>query len=572
MPSRVLSFPVFDAEDHFYEPRGADSVLAGIPNPAFDVVAAPGAQEDYFRIGNPEGKSYRELIGKPIKSTPAYREPAPLLELMNELGIGAWSGMQTVLELHDPAVLANGYLPMVTATSGAQFALATNPVQFDETRPRRLVHPRAWPAHRGAAGRCRGGLGGHRALQAVRSHPLTSSDAASSVEFDPFSGAYFKDPYPIYAKLRARCPVFYSEKHDFYALSRYEDVTAALKSWETFSSSRGVDLQTIKNGIRNQPGIIMLDPPKQAQQRVLVSRLFTPRAIARMESMVRGTIEEYAVHIDREFDVVEDFAAPFPVEVICRMVGIPTEFRQKLRITLDEIVERGGGVSDLSLEQMEKSVEMGSILLSLAEERRNNPTDDMITSLVQAEGKNEDGTKTSLDDVEIAAFIMLLGTAGAETVTKLLGNAVVLFSHHPDQWRMLRENRELLPNAVEEILRYEPPASYAGRYTLKEFSAHGQTIPEGSAVLLLIGSATRDEAAYPDPERFDITRPTRQNLGFGLGVHTCLGAALARMESSIALQILLDRMPEFEVDEARLRRVETPNMLGYKNVPVRVTA
>lgn len=388
------------------------------------------------------------------------------------------------------------------------------------------------------------------------------------VVFDPFSREYFNDPYPSYARLRGQCPIFYSEKHDFFALSRYEDVAAALRNWQTFSSSRGVDLQTIKSGLRNRPSMIALDPPAQLRQRALVGRLFTPRAVSVLEPIIRETIEEYASRIANEFDAVEDFATPLSFEVISRIFGVPQEFRSKLRATLERIVERGG-VSGISPEEMEDSIDVGAILLGVIEERRNVPAADLITGLVQAVAEDADGRQTRLDDAEIVNFIMLVGTAGAETVAKLISNAVVLFSSHQEQWKLLRRNNGLFSSAVEEVLRYNPPASYAARYSIRDFSAHGGTIPKGNAVLLLIGSATRDEAAYPDPDRFDITRPPRLNLGFGLGIHSCLGSAVARMEGRIALEALLDHMPEFEVDEAGLRRVESPNMLGYGKVPVR---
>jgi cytochrome P450 len=393
---------------------------------------------------------------------------------------------------------------------------------------------------------------------------------AASVEFDPFSEDFFGNPYPTYALLREHQPVYYNEKHDFYALSRYQDVAAALKNWETFSSSRGVDLNSIKNGMKYSTGIIMLDPPEQSRLRVLVSRAFTPRAIAAKEPVVRETIEEYAAGLGTTFDGVADFAAPFPVEVISKLLGVPPENRQRIRTTLDFVLHRGDGINQLSDEQTAVAIEMFEYFFSLVAERRESAGEDMISDLVGAEVEREDGSTTKLDDVEVAAFVSLLGGAGAETVTKFVGNALVLFARHPGQWQMLRENRDLVPTAVEEILRFEPPASYIGRYTMREFSAHGRTIPAGSAVLLLVGAATRDEDAYTDPESFDITREVRQNLAFGYGVHSCLGAALARMESQIALNILLDRMPRFEVDESGLKRVNMSNVLGYKNVPVRV--
>lgn len=206
------------------------------------------------------------------------------------------------------------------------------------------------------------------------------------------------------------------------------------------------------------------------------------------------------------------------------------------------------------------------------QERRAHPQDDMISRLIATELERDDGTTTRLDDVEISGFASLLGGAGAETVTKLIGNAMVTFAQFPDQWQLLLEDRSRIPLAVEELLRYQPPAQYMVRSNTRDVTLHGVTIPAESPVMLIVGAANRDERAFPDPDVFDIQRDrtVAQNLGLGYGIHSCLGAALARMESKIALEMLLDFMPTYSVIEEGLTRVAMTNVAGWHNVPVAV--
>ena len=208
----------------------------------------------------------------------------------------------------------------------------------------------------------------------------------------------------------------------------------------------------------------------------------------------------------------------------------------------------------------------------LVEKRRADPKDDLLSKLIEAELTREDGQKTQLDDFEIASFATLLGAAGAETVTKLVGNAVYQFAKHPDQWQKLLDDRSKIPAAVEELLRYEAPAQYNVGVTTKDVDLHGTTIPKGKPVFLIGGSANRDPQAWTDADTFDIDRDRTeaQNLGLGYGIHSCLGAALARMESAIALDKLLDFMPRYEVDFDNCKRVQMQNVVGWHNVPVRV--
>jgi cytochrome P450 len=343
----------------------------------------------------------------------------------------------------------------------------------------------------------------------------------SKVVFDPFSSDFFNAPYATYRRMRDEAPVYYSEKYDFYALTRHADVVAAIKDSDTFSSSRGVDLEMVQSGNPVPPLIIMMDPPEHRRMRNLVNKVFTPRAVERQRQLVVEQIDRFLV------------------------------------ATPEEGVQAG--------------IETGLMYYNIIQERRADPQDDMISDLIAVEVER-DGVATKLDDIEIAAFASMLGGAGAETVTKLVGNAVVTFAEHPDQWQMLLDDRGRIPAAVEELLRWEAPAQYLVRYSMRDVELHGTTIPAGNPVLLCLGSANRDERAFADADAFDINRDRSQaqNLGLGYGTHSCLGAALARMESTLALDKLLDHMPRYTLVHDGLRRVAMTNVIGWNNVPVRV--
>lgn len=397
----------------------------------------------------------------------------------------------------------------------------------------------------------------------------------SAVEFDPFSDDYFNDPTEVYRRLRDEAPVYHSERYGFWALSRYDDVVAAHKDWQTFSSAHGVDLSTLSKDpslIRSFRSIIMMDPPEHDRLRGLVSRVFTPRAVTALEPMVREVILELLAPLEdrSSFDAVADFSAPFPVEIISRMLGVPAADRQQIRHWLDASLHREPGSMEPTPEGIQAGIESGAYFYALVGEKRRHPGDDMLTHLTRVEVERDDGTRTRLDDVEIAGFASLLGGAGAETVTKLVGNAVVLFARHPDQWQKVLDDRARIPPAVEEILRYLPPSQYQGRFSVKDREFAGGTLPAGFPVLLVTGAATRDPRAFDRPDDFDIDRPMSVAISLGHGVHSCLGAALARMESRIAIDELAKRWPRFGIDEGGLRRVQMSNVAGYSHVPVHV--
>ena len=394
--------------------------------------------------------------------------------------------------------------------------------------------------------------------------------------FDPFSMDFFTGAYETYRRMRDEAPVYYNDEHDFYALTRHEDVAPAFKDFDTYSSAYGIDLATIRNGMPTESGprmIIFMDPPSHRNMRSLLNKVFTPRAIQAQTDNVINKVEKYLSRLDPDgFDAVQEFTAPFPVEVITTMLGVPEEDAQQVRHWIDDSLHREVGQVETGAQAMQANIEQAMFYLDLVAKRRADPQDDLFTKLVQAELERENGEMDRLDDLEIAAFASLLGGAGAETVTKLVGNAVYMFARHQDQWREMREDRSKISGAVEELLRYEAPSQYNVRRNMRDVHLHGTTIPEGSPVFLIGGSANRDERAWTHADKFDINRDRAeaQNLGLGYGIHSCLGAALARLESSIALDRLLDFMPRFEVDFDKCTRVQMQNVAGWKNVPVKV--
>jgi cytochrome P450 len=392
--------------------------------------------------------------------------------------------------------------------------------------------------------------------------------------FDPFSEDFFNGPYETYRRMRDEAPVYHNQQYDFYALTRHRDVAAAFKDFSAYSSARGVDLAQVRKGSVTEHGsIIAMDPPNHRHMRSLLNKVFTPRAIQAQRPMVTALIDKYLAAADPDrFDVVSDFSALFPVEVITTMQGVPEADSQRIRLWIDDLLHRDSGQVEMSEAGLQSAVEMAIYYYKLTKQRRGELGDDLLSKLITAEIERDNGEMEPLSNIEITEFATLLGGAGAETVTKLLGNAAVVFAQFPDQWQKLRDDRGKIPQAVEELLRYEAPAQYNVRCSLREISLHGVTIPADKPVFLVGGSANRDPEAWTDPDRFDIDRDRTQaqNLGLGYGIHSCLGAALARMESAIALDRLLDFMPRYEVDWAGCRRVNMQNVAGWSNVPVRV--
>ncbi|WP_029111524.1 cytochrome P450 [Mycobacterium sp. URHD0025] len=397
---------------------------------------------------------------------------------------------------------------------------------------------------------------------------------AATVVFDPFSEDFFNSPYEMYRQMRLHAPVYYSEQYDFYALTRHEDVAAAFKDHETYSSAYGVDLAQVRKGDVTEHGsIIAMDPPAHRRMRSLLNKVFTPRAIQSKRELVTELVDKHLSAVDPAgFDFVQDFSALFPVDVMTTLQGVPDEDHQQIRLWIDDLLHREPGEIEMSAAGMESAVNMAVYYFRLIKKRRDELGEDLISKLIESEIERDDGEMSPLTNIEITEFATLLGGAGAETVTKLLGNAAVVFAQNPGEWQKLLDDRSKVPAAVEELLRYEAPAQYNVRRSMREVELHGVTIPVGKPVFLVGGSANRDPEAWTEPDRFDVDRDRAQaqNLGLGYGIHSCLGAALARLESVIALDKMLDFMPRYEVDWDGCKRVNMQNVAGWSNVPVRV--
>src|ERR1700759_471715 len=400
----------------------------------------------------------------------------------------------------------------------------------------------------------------------------TRADGAPA-EFNPYSDVFFDDPYETYRWMRAEAPVYYSERWDFYALTRYEDVVGAHRDWETFSSSYGVTLDALSMRHKFDTNmLIIMDPPEHERLRKLVRQVFTKAAIANLEPLVTDVVTSYvdALKGKDDFDIVADFAALFPVEIISSMLGVPPGERQQIRLWTDGFLHREENNPFATESGVADSFAMNDYFLDLSKEKRRQPDDLIISRLVTATYEDEAGVTHRLSDEDIATFAVLLAAAGSETVTKLVGNGVMAFHRNPDEWELVLADPTLIPGGIEEMLRLTPPSQYQGRFATRDVALHGETIPAGSPTLLVTGAATRDPRAYDQPDAFDIRRGVATPLAFGYGSHSCLGSWLARLESRVAFQHLRQRWPRFDVDTDGLRRVTMSNVAGYSHIPIHV--
>ncbi len=397
------------------------------------------------------------------------------------------------------------------------------------------------------------------------------TEQSTDVRYNPYDVGINADPYPTYRRLREEAPVYYDEEHDFYALSRFDDVSAGLKEWQTFISGRGGIIELIKLDMELPPGVFIFeDPPLHTAHRGLLSRVFTPKKMNLLEPQIRqfcaDTLDPL-VGGDR-FDFIEDLGKQMPMRVIGMLLGIPEEDQEAVRDRADANLrtEAGG-----QMEFDEHSFDSSKMFEDYINWRRANPSDDLMTELLNAEFEDVDGTVRTLTHDEILMYVNVIAGAGNETTTRLIGWAGKVLADHPDQRAALVADPTLVPAAIEEILRYEPPAPHVARYVTREVTElHGQVVPAGSVMMLLIGSANRDDRRYPDGDRFDVRRETLPHLSFGFGIHYCLGAALARVEGRVALEEVLKRFPEWEVDMAGAALSPTSTVRGWERLPTRI--
>lgn len=386
------------------------------------------------------------------------------------------------------------------------------------------------------------------------------------VEYNPFSRLTVHNPFPTYKRLRDEAPVYHNEGLGFWALSRYEDVVAAHLDTEVFTSTHGVTLEGLDQGM---PFLIVKDPPEHTFHRKVAARLFTPRRISQLEPFVRDTAARLLDRVlDQDtFDLVHEFSFRLPLDVISELIGIPVALRTDIHELSDRMAARGEDMA-LSDDVRSAAVELITLLSDLVKERRKNPGNDVITMLMQTEVEDEEGRTRSLTDDELSFRFLELAFAGHETVAKLIPNGVVALSWYPDQRRELVADPALIPGAVEEMLRWDPPSHYQGRWTTREVELHDTVIPADVRVILVTGSAGHDERKYPEPELFDIHRDIDKHVSFGFGRHLCLGASLARLETRIAFEELLKRFPDFGIDEAGVQRHYNSNVRGLAKLPL----
>ncbi|MDT5140618.1 MAG: hypothetical protein QOD58_4880 [Mycobacterium sp.] len=395
---------------------------------------------------------------------------------------------------------------------------------------------------------------------------------ADDVYYDPWDVDLNADPYPMFRRIRESAPLYYNAQHDFYALSRFDVVNRALVDHQTFSSARGVVLEIIKANIEIPPGLLIFeDPPVHDVHRNLLSRAFTPRKINALEPMIReftARCLDPLIGGDR-LDFVKDLGAIMPMRVVGMLFGIPEDYQSRVQEHADKHVRtnRGGHITD----NHDVSLADGEVFADFVDWRTNHPADDLTSELLNAEFQDETGATRRLHRDELLMFMKVVAVAGSETTTRLIGWSGKLLSEHPDQRRQLVVDRSLLPGAIEEVLRFEPPALQAARYVTRDIELHGTTVPQGSSILTLIGAANRDGRRFGEnAETFDVKRVPRQHLTFGVGAHYCLGNALARIEGRIALDEIMNRFPDWDVDLDAAIFSSSSAVRGWDSMPARV--
>jgi cytochrome P450 len=397
-----------------------------------------------------------------------------------------------------------------------------------------------------------------------------SVTSTSDVYYDPYDFEIDADPYPVWRRMRDEAPLYYNEKYDFFAVSRYEDVERGLIDWQTYRSGRGSILELIKTEMEIPPGIILFeDPPIHDLHRGLLSRVFTPKKMNALEPKVREFCARSLDPLVGEgrFDFIHDLGAQMPMRTIGYLLGIPEEDQESIRERLDDGLRLGDGKegqapnADFGGEQFAEYIDW----------RAAHPSDDLMTELLTAEFEDETGASRRLARDEVLTYVMMIAGAGNETTTRLIGWMGKLLGEHPDQRRAIAQDAALIPQAIEEILRFEAPSPVQARYVAQDVEHHGQTVPEGSVMVLLNGSANRDDRRISDGDRFDIHREDGHHLSFGYGIHFCLGAALARLEGRVALAEVLKRFPDWEVDGDHAVQARTSTVRGWETLPAFAT-
>jgi cytochrome P450 len=391
--------------------------------------------------------------------------------------------------------------------------------------------------------------------------------------YDPYDFEIDTNPYPIWRRLREEAPLYYNEKYDFYALSRFDDCERALVDWRSYSSAKGTLLELIKADVEMPPGsIIFEDPPAHEVHRSLLSRVFTPRRVSGLDPKVR---EFCAARLDPlvgsgGFDFISDLGAYMPMRTIGMLLGIPESDQEALREATDDGLRLESGEMPDSAERMAEAASHSSVFAEYIDWRAEHPSDDLMTELLNAEYEDTDGEHKKLTREEVLNYIGLLAAAGNETTTRLIGWTGKTLAEHPEQLAQAAQDRELVPKVIEEVLRYEAPSPVQSRYVTQDVEWYGRTVPEGSAMVVINGSGNRDDRKFVHGDNFDINGKIDHHLSFGYGIHFCMGAALARLEGRIALDEVLRRFPNgWEVDYDNAVQARTTTVRGWQSLPVR---
>jgi hypothetical protein len=390
-----------------------------------------------------------------------------------------------------------------------------------------------------------------------------------AIDFSPYSYAIHEDPFPTYRQLREHAPVYRNEALGFWALSRYADVLAGFKDPLTFSNAQGVALERSSGGDPSAlASFLAMDPPRHDQMRALVSRGFTPRRVADLEPRVQALT---AHHIDRfiaagRCDIIQQFAARLPMDVVSELLGVPPDDRDNLRHWADMVLHRDEGSAEIPVVARQATGQLLTYFRELVAQRKQRRDADLASALLDAE---IDGAR--LEDRDVIAFLFLMIIAGNETTTKLIGNALFWLWKNPHERERVRRDPSLVPNWIEETLRYDSSTQMLARTVTRDLELHGQRLHAGDRLLLLVGSANRDEDVFTNADVFDIGRDTSQHLAFGKGTHFCMGASLARLEARVALAAIQARLPDFELDTAQPVRVHSANVRGFASMPITFT-
>jgi cytochrome P450 len=394
---------------------------------------------------------------------------------------------------------------------------------------------------------------------------------AGGAVLDPYDYDFHEDPYPYYRRLREEAPLYRNDERNFWAVSRHGDVLSGFRNSTTLSNRYGVSLDPISRNsdAHKVMSFLALDDPGHLRLRTLVSKGFTPRRIRELEARVT----EIAVqHLDTAlqsdtFDYVDEFAGKLPMDVISELMGVPVVDRDRIRGLADGVMHRDEGVADVPVSAMQASADLLVYYADMVAQRRKQPSGDLTSALLEAE---IDGDR--LTDEEIMAFLFLMVVAGNETTTKLLANAAYWGFKNPDQLAPVFDDAGLIPPWVEETLRYDTSSQILARAVSEDMTLYGTTVPSGDVLLLLPGSANRDDRVFENPDSYCIGRDIGSKLvSFGSGAHFCLGAHLARMESKVALEELFKRVRGYEVDEDNAVRVHSSNVRGFAHLPIAVT-